>query len=436
MAGSDGIVILGAGLSGLAAAQRTGSPIYEAESRPGGVAVSDHLDGFVFDRGIHILQTRNETVLKLIRALGINMLSHRRNAYIYFHGKYTAYPFQVNTAGLPIHLRLRCLAGFFNRHSLPEPTNYEQWIYRSVGSGFAETFLIPYSEKFWTVHPREMTFEWTGNRVPQPNLWQVLRGAFVSRQTRIGTNVDFSYPGNAPGYGAIGEAMAKDLSQLHLGHKATLIDTARRTVCFNDNLYVPYEVLISTIPLPTLIGICPDAPAEVRGAVAQLRANSICVVNLGIAHPSISDKHWVHFPEKDICFFRISYPHNFADNVAPPGMSSISAEVAYSSANPIDSATIVDRVIDDLIRVKALDKRHPIILKSTRNIPYGYCIYDMNRKSALDTIHAWLAKVGIIPAGRYGLWTYFWSDEAILSGLHAAENVMVEKSGTVNLSKA
>ena len=49
--------------------------------------------------------------------------------------------------------------------------------HRALGRGFAEIFLIPYSEKFWTVHPREMSFEWTLGRVPQPRLSQVLRGA-------------------------------------------------------------------------------------------------------------------------------------------------------------------------------------------------------------------------------------------------------------------
>jgi hypothetical protein len=36
------------------------------------------------------------------------------------------------------------------------------------------------------------------------------------------------------------------------------------------------------------------------------------------------------------------------------------------------------------------------------------------------TIHNWLKVVDIIPAGRYGSWSYFWSDEAILSGKKAA----------------
>src|SRR5688500_17654844 len=193
-----GLVILGGGLAGIGASLSTGAPVYGAETCVGGVAASDSADGFTFDRGIHVLQTRNERVLSLFSDVGIEFETHSRRSSIYFRGKYTEYPFQVNTAGLPIGLRAQCVWDFLRRGSQPSPTNYEEWINRSVGRGFASTFLIPYSEKFWTVHPREMTFEWTNNRVPQPSTWQVLRGAIWSKPTNIGTNAFFRYP-RAPG---------------------------------------------------------------------------------------------------------------------------------------------------------------------------------------------------------------------------------------------
>lgn len=418
---SDGIVILGGGLAGLAAGYYSGAPVYEAAAEPGGVAASDTVNGFTFDRGIHILQTRNETVLQLLQTLGVTLRSHARNAYVYSHGTYTAYPFQVNTAGLPIGLRVRCVRDFLRRQRHPEPRNYEEWIYRSIGTGFARTFLIPYSEKFWLVSPAEMTHEWTTGRVPQPSVRQVLRGALRSEQTAIGTNVDFRYPTMGAGYGAIAKALRAEIDTVHVNHRAVRVDTHRRSIAFENGTSVSYDTLISTIPLPTLVGACPYAPEEVRAAAARLRSNSIAVVNLGIDRPNISDRHWVHFPEKDVSFFRISYPHTFAPDVTPPGMSSISAEVSYAPDCPPDPERITDRVIEDLIRVRALDPRDRVVARAVANVRYGYCIYDMHRTTAVRTIHKWLRSVGIVPSGRYGLWTYFWSDESILSGKKAAE---------------
>jgi protoporphyrinogen oxidase len=419
----QGVVILGGGLAGIAASYYSGAPVYEADSRVGGVAASDRADGFTFDRGIHILQTQNQKVLSLFDEIGVEMKTLERRASIYYQGRYTEYPFQVNTAGLPIGLRMRCVAGFLRRGSAPEPTNYEEWIVRSVGKGFAETFLIPYSEKFWTVSLRDMTFEWTGNRVPQPTTAQVLRGAVWQKPTKIGTNSVFRYPVAEGGYGKIAETLASRAGAVHLDHRAVAIDTTHRRIRFENGAHVNYDVMISSIPLPDLIAICPEAPDAVRQAARKLRTNSIMVVNLGIDRPDLSDRHWVHFPEKHISFFRMSFPHNFNENVAPRGMSAISAEVAYSPDAPPDRNAVVKRVIDDLVGVGLLRKSDVITTTATKNIKYAYCIYDHHRKAALRTVHEWLAASGIVPCGRYGLWTYFWSDEAILSGRKAADSI-------------
>lgn len=419
----DHVVVLGGGLAGIAASYVSGAPVYEAEARVGGVAASDKADGFTFDRGIHVLQTHNPKVLSLLDDIGVEMKQHKRRASIYYQGQYTEYPFQVNTAALPLRLRTQCVWGFLRRGAAPEPTNYEEWIIRSVGKGFAERFLIPYSEKFWTVHPRDMTFDWTNNRVPQPTTWQVLRGAIWEKNTKIGTNAIFRYPAEDGGYGTIAERLAARMKEVHVGHRASSVDTNEHRVHFDNGVSVDYDTLISSVPLPELIRLCAHAPEQVRAAARRLRTNSILVVNIGIARSEVSDRHWVHFPEPDISFFRISFPHSFSPGVAPAGASSISAEVAYSKENPVDRTTIVQRVTDDLVRVGILRPTDVLLTTATRDIKYAYCIYDHNRREALRVIHQWLKSQDIVPCGRYGLWTYFWSDEAIMSGFKAADSV-------------
>src|SRR5688500_11151362 len=110
-----GVVVLGGGLAGIAAGYSSGAPVYEAESRVGGVAASDRADGFTFDRGIHVLQTQNQKVLSLFDEIGVEMKTLSRRASIYYQGRYTEYPFQVNTVGLPLGMRMRCVAGFLRR---------------------------------------------------------------------------------------------------------------------------------------------------------------------------------------------------------------------------------------------------------------------------------------------------------------------------------
>ena len=423
------VMILGAGLTGLAASIETGAPIYEATDEVGGVSGVDQVGGFAFDRGIHVLQTKNKVIEKLLDETGVQLTWRTRSAHIYSNKSFTAYPFQVNTAGLPLGLRMRCVWEYLRRARNPEPVNYQQWIYKTIGTGFGDTFLIPYSEKFWTVHPREMTFDWTGNRVPGTSMWQVLRGAVWNKRTPAGTNAVFRYPENGKGYGSIPDALARAAGTIHLNHRAARIDVERRTVQFDGQGEVPYGHLISTIPLPDLIEMIPQAPAELREAAAKLRANSIVVVNLGVGRPNLTDKHWIHFPEPDICFFRLSFPANFTESVVPPGTSSISVEVAYSKDRPIDKSTITQRVIEDLIRVGILRRDDPIVATCVYDIKYGYCIYNRERKPAVRKIKTWLLEHEITTAGRYGLWAYFWSHESILNGLNTGRAVRKRLAG-------
>jgi len=418
------MIILGGGLAGLTAAISSGAKVYESNSRPGGISRSETVDGFTFDYGIHILQTENLIVHQLLDQAGVCMETNQRNAHIYSHGCHTAYPFQVNTAGLPLGTRFNCVWNFLRRPRAGRCENYEQWMLQNLGTGFSNTFLIPYSEKFWTIHPREMTFEWTGGRVPQPNFRQVLYGALVNRQTDFGTNAIFQYPEGAGGYGTIPEALARQVKELYLDHRAIRIDVAGHRIQFNNEIETAYDYLISTIPLPELVKLIPEAPEPVRRAAGKLRCNSIYVVNLGIDRPDIATKNWVHYPEKEISFFRISYPFTFTRNVVPAGMSSVTAEVAYADWSPLDKDTIVDRVIEDLVRVGAIAADDRIVLKTTMDIKYGYVLYDHERASALGTIHDWLCGMDIYSTGRYGSWEYMWSHDAMMAGKQTAEQVM------------
>jgi UDP-galactopyranose mutase len=419
------ILILGGGVAGLSASLLTGAPVYEADSKPGGACASDEIEGFVFDRGIHVLQTTNEKILRELNELGVEFNVKTRSAFIHAMGKDTPYPFQVNSTNLPILLRLKCVLEFFIRWRNPEPKNYADWIYRSVGRGFGDTYLIPYSEKFWKVHPREMTFDWTDNRIPKVDVIQVLRGAFFAKQTPVGSNAVFRYPRGRNGYGAVSNALSTAVgSRLHCGQRATAIDTKCRRVIFNNESSIDYGVLINTIPLPDFVRLVSEVPNDVRAAAAELRTNSIMVVNLGVDRPNISTKHWIHYPEPDISFFRLSFPSNLSVDTVPSRMSAISCEVSYSLETPPDKDALAERVIKDLIRVGVLHADDRIVLRHVRDIPYGYCIFNDARGASLSTIKSWLKSVNVVPGGRYGLWEYFWSDEAIVSGERAAAEAL------------
>jgi len=419
------VIILGAGLAGLSAAYNLpGSTVWEQGDRVGGHAKSVGANGFIFDEGIHVLHTSNQYVLDLLSGpANVRLEEHRREAWIYHYGVLTRYPFQANTYGLPVEVVQECLLGFIrNDRGQSEVETYEDWLYYQYGEGICERFMIPYSIKFWGVHPRELTTEWVSVRHPRPLLEEVLTGALTDQTKGFGINAQFRYPREG-GFGAIAEGLADAVGRerIHLGQRVTRLDPKRRVVEFNSGeLLMPYETIVSTLPLPELIKLISGVPEAVRQAASFLRTNSILVVNLGIDRPQLTEKHWIYYPEADYSFFRISFPMNFKPNTVPPDSSSVACEISYSEGREIDRAGIVDRVVADLRRSGVLSSDDAVIFQDTLDIKYAYVVFDRQRKPAVRLIHEYLRENDIYPCGRYGEWAYLWSDEAILSGRHVA----------------
>lgn len=418
------LIILGAGLAGLSAAYHSDGIVYEQDNRVGGHAKSKCIDGFIFDEGIHVLHTKNAYVLNLLASNGVNLSHHRREAWIYSVGALTRYPFQANTYGLPIKIVKDCLLGFISNDfkEREKIKTYEDWIYFMFGKGIAEHFMIPYSRKFWGMSPAQLTTEWVNARHPRPSLEEVVEGALHDQTKGFGVNAEFRYP-EWGGFGAIGEALAACVrDRLRLGMRVTRIDGKRKQIEFNHTTVITYEKVISTLPLPDVVRLIPDAPRDVREASEKLKCNSILVVNFGINRPHITDKHWIYYPEQEYSFFRISFPSNKGPDMAPQGTSSISAEIAYSDVHPLEASRehMVVKVVEDLKRAGVLDQQDQIRVADTIDIKYGYVVFNPERKLAIKCIHDYLEQCEIYPCGRYGEWAYLWSDEAILSGKKVA----------------
>lgn len=421
------IIILGGGLAGLSAAYHGSGFIYEKQGLVGGTCVSPEADGFIFDLGIHVLHTKDKYVLDLlINKLNCKIHVIKRSAWIYSNGVMTKYPFQVNTFGLPAGVKKDCIDGFRDvcakKNSGKKCKDYEKWIYSKFGKGIAEHFYLPYSEKFWTVPAKEMTTDWVDVRVPLPKLDEVIEGSRRLYEKEYGPNAAFRYPLNT-GISKIPEAFLPKISnRVFLNKKAVCLSLKDKVITFEDGSIAGYKSLISTIPVPELFGIIKDnVPSKVINSAKGLRCNSILCINLGIRKPGIHKSHWIYYPEKDYSFFRISFPKNFCDKLAPAGKSSITAEIAY--AGHINKQAAAKKVIKDLLRAKILKKENEIGLIDIRDVKYGYPIYDHSRSANMKTISGYLKKFDVVLAGRYGKWEYQWMHDAILDGKRVVEEV-------------
>ena len=472
-------VVIGAGPTGLSAAYHLGPQalLLERNSRVGGWcrSVEDH--GFTFDMAGHIMFSHDPYVHQLYELLlGDNVHWQDREAWIYSKEVYTRYPFQGALYGLPPEVVKECIVGAIEarfgsldakkpaadprpdedyagperrgmfeplmkprgkrlaytgnerRRPAPHkgpPRNFEEFIYKVWGPGIAKHFAIPYNRKLWAVPLDEMETSWLGGRVPLPNLEEMIEGALQPVAKPMGPNARFGYPLRG-GFQALMDGFLPHLTgELRLGVQVGAVSPSRHTVTLEDGETIPYEFLVSTMPLPKLVqAIGTEAPAEVRHAAAALRHVSVRCVNIGVGRERLTEKHWIYYPE-DTVFHRVFVQGNASPHCNPPGGFGLTCEITYSEAKPLpcEGEALIRHCIEDCRRVGLFGSGDPVWAANEVDLPIAYVVYDHARPGNVELIREWLAGHDILLAGRYAEWEYYNSDHAFVAGRNAADRV-------------
>jgi UDP-galactopyranose mutase len=480
------IVVIGAGPTGLSAAYHIGpeAVLIEQADRVGGWCRSIEDNGFTFDMAGHIMFSNDPYVHEMYQMLlGDNVHWQDREAWIYSKAVYTRYPFQGALYGLPPAVIKECIVGaiearFGNLNAKkpvadkgtngdytgPErrgmfeplmkadgvrkpktyagserrltahkgpPRNFEEFIYKVWGAGIAKHFAIPYNQKLWAVPLAEMETSWLGGRVPLPNLEEMIEGALSPSPKPMGPNARFGYPLYGGFQSLMNGFLAHLAGELRLETKVTGVSPSRHTVTLSDGTVMPYEYLISTMPLPALVRVMgAEAPAEVRKAAAGLRHVSVRCVNIGVGREGLTEKHWIYYPD-DTVFHRIFVQGNASPHCNPPGGFGLTCEITYSNAKPLpcEGDDLIEQCIDDCHRVGFFQKHDPIWAANQVDMPVAYVVYDHDRARNVGLIRGWLSTQDIVLAGRYAEWEYYNSDHAFIAGKKAAEQVAELRKG-------
>lgn len=419
------VAILGAGLTGLSTSHHLGRAglahrLFERLAWPGGHAITIEDDGYRFDRTGHLLHLRDADLRAFaLGFLGDDVLEVERRSLIWSHGTYTRYPFQANTYGLPPDVAYECLTGFVKAHfasEKPTPRNFEEFCLQHFGEGISKHFMIPYNTRLWGVSPKDITAAWCSRFVPLPKLEDVLAGAVGKTAPEIGYNARFLYP--RLGIGELAKGMAKSLPvPLELERAPRAIDILAREIHF-ENEIVPYDVLVSTLPLPTLIDLLQSVPDEVKAASRRLRCTHLYYLDVALDGPCGKPLHWVYVPEAEYPFYRVGCYSHFSSAMAPPGMANLYVELA--DRQEPDLNVLLPKVEQGLREMGLLDSTTNIRFARVRRIDHAYVIFDHDYFSSLDVVMPFLEKNRIVTTGRYGGWNYSSMEDALRFGRDAA----------------
>lgn len=422
----EGVVILGAGLSGLGCAlSLPESRIFEASDHAGGHAFSHEIDGMHFDEGAHICHSKDERYLQMIYAQAgkINKVNPCR-ATNFWHGQWVNYPVQNHLSELPLQVRIPALTDLVMAHVKKEatkPKNYHEWCLMQYGEYLTENFYAEYTKKYWRIPMKDLATDWLAGRLLPAKIPALIAGAFSPQGEDQAAFATFHYPAQG-GYFQFFKSLYGKLKILYR-ERAMEIDTKSQTVTFASGRRESYEYLASSIPLPELVMMVKNAPSTLRTAAGQLRHTKLLCVNILVKRQELIKHHWFYIYDKEIEASRVSVPSNLAPRSCAQGITALQAEIFRRGDERLEVDAIVEKTITQLSQLLGFNPCTELISATPVLVPYAYVISDHNRQKAVPFILSWLREHKIYTMGLYGKWKFIWSDAAFRSGEVTAKEI-------------
>jgi protoporphyrinogen oxidase len=420
-------LIVGAGVSGLASAAFSKHGDYlvlERDDAIGGYCKTVKRDGFVWDYSGHFFHFKHPDIEAWLRG---NMPDQairtvHKKSFIRFGTDYVDFPFQKNIHQLPKPDFIECLVDLYFARSSDVPRevstaiaddgtrSFRDMLLARFGRGICEKFLIPYNEKLYATDLGTLDKDAMGRFFPHANLTDIVRNMREPDNTSY--NSSFTYPeGGAIEYvKAIAKEVAPD--RIALGEALVEVDLTRK-VARTTKREIRFHHLISSAPFPALLRICrvPHDPTTYTW-------NKVLVYNLGFDKKGPRDVHWIYYPDRDICFYRVG----FYDNIFDADRLSLYVEIGHTRDARVDEAATLPRVLADLKRAAVIDDHRLVAYHSVVMDP-AYVHITQSSIADLRLLGDHLRSRGVYSIGRYGGWTYCSIEDNIVEARALAEEL-------------
>lgn len=416
---SSEVIIIGAGVTGLAAGieLQDDAIIFEREAVPGGLACSYNFNGYWFDKTVHFLMINDKSLMKrMLPMLQNHFKFSPLEVWVDCKGEPSVrYPIQLNLGGLKKETQLKCIIDFCNVYYNEEKTNgsYKEFLLQTFGKTMCELFFFPYNEKCWKYPLDQIVAPGQVWNIHRPTVEEVMDGILDPNKTRGKFNTQGYYPvpprsADKRGIGLLAEIMALNVRNLKLQSTVVSINPERHSMLIKTNSsYDEYrynEGCLSTIPIPTLIKLCVNAPKSLVRDVEQLEWVKMMSVALSIKGERPKNTgHYRYFADPEISFNKLVYTTMFDEHSAPEDGYGLLLEIKDVCDCEHELYVKVIRLLHKLGILKEKDK---VIAEHMWEIDPAYVIFTKDTQRILDNCKEFLNLYGITSLGRYGSWEY------------------------------
>lgn len=435
--------IIGAGIGGVAAAwyaQQAGvsCQIFEATSSVGGNAVTvPHGDNFLYDSGAHRFHDKNsEITADFLNLMGDELHLVNAPSQIFFQGGGVDFPLSPLNLFSALGSKKFILAALDLlksrlKNSRPRPDSFADFAVCNYGQVIADLFLLNYSEKLWGLPCHQLSPVISGKRLEGLTLKTFLVEAIWGARAKT-KHLDgaFYYP-----TGGIGKIVTKMMEALspesvklncpvnvfhHNGKRITSITVKGSRQIVDQLLY--------TASLASFFSsLDPAPPDDLMRLVKSLRTRNVILVAIFLDKAQVSNNASIYFPEDQYPFTRIYEPINRCQTMAPPGKTSIIAEIPCGydpeSLWYVADDELFAPVVDALSACGFFEKGE-IIDVAVYRMADAYSVLEKGYEQQLAELNSYLQSFeNLHLSGRNGTFSYIHIHDLMLLGKRLASQL-------------
>ena len=448
------VAILGAGPAGISAAWRLselGYPVtvLERDDAVGGMGRTITVgDQYLVDFGPHTFHIRetdeSREVLRAIQPFfGADPLILTRGTRVLLRGKYYIYPLellQVLTGVSPL-LSFRIVSDYLlatlkTTFSPPQKEDsFEEWGVRNLGRTLYDLCFGIYSARVWGLPTGQISSK-QAQRVAKLNLKNIILRVLGIKADPATYFTKYMYP--RQGISVLFENMANAVRAAgnHICLNTPVVRIEREGdqvthVVVNhqgQERRVPCDVVLSTLPLPSLVNMtAPALPPAIVDHAKKLRYRSLKLIYIVLRRQLLTDFHWVYLLDEQFRVNRVSEQKNVSPHMVPDNRTVLCIELSLWRDEPLWNASdeeIYRLALRDVMKMGYGVTEAEVEQYHVTDIPTAYPVYELNFEDHLIPVLEGVHQLrNVLTLGRHGLFLNNSMDDNVLLGMRVAEHL-------------
>ncbi len=301
------VVVIGAGVMGLAAAYRAALnghevDLVEAASEPGGMAGHFDFGGVSIERFYHFVCKTDQPTFDLLKELGLGDKMRWVPTTMGFFNENKLYAWgdplallRLPTLGLFDKLRYGLFAFVCvrrNQWSAIENESAKHWLIRWCGPKIYERFWKPLFDYKFYEYADNISAAW---------IWTRIRRIGRSRKNILTEELGYIEGGSITLVNALIEAIVAHGGRVHLSEPAgrVVVEGGCVTGVQTRSRYFPADEVISTAPTPFVSALVPDLPQDWKDRYDSIHnIGVICVIFK--LRKAVSSHFWLNISQPDL----------------------------------------------------------------------------------------------------------------------------------------